>query len=183
MADKVSDACPDGCTFTNKVAGPRSVVPHAPAEHFRGWKVMAGVCRSAGDPGSLEAKPNGKYSNKAGADGGPPTQAECKDLCAAEDNCIGYAHSTAWCLLYGPGLHETADGDVWAADNHDATTITQTKPNPAYICGVKEEETTVTPEESTTVTPVTQDDDDSDDDPSDSGVMVVFSLLLTSLLQ
>jgi hypothetical protein len=27
--------------------------------------------------------------------------------------------------------------DVWTGDYHPATAVTQTKPNPAYICGVK----------------------------------------------
>ena len=60
------------------------------------------------------------------------------DHCEAEADCIGYAHAdNSWCLNYGPNLHDVEDDSVWTGDNHVATTITQTKPNPAYICGVK----------------------------------------------
>jgi len=98
---------------------------------------MAGVCRSDTPDGEdAPAKPNGRYSKTAGADGGPATQEECKDHCAAAENCIGYAHAdNSWCLNYGPGMNIT--DAVWTGDSHPATTITQTKPNPAYICGVK----------------------------------------------
>jgi hypothetical protein len=79
------------------------------------------------------------------------TQEECMNICAEETDCIGYAHSTGWCLIYGAGLDAQdgvdyidpdVDGDdgIWWADSHSATTITQTKPNVMYICGVKNDE-------------------------------------------
>jgi hypothetical protein len=129
--EKVADECPAGCTFVPAVTSARVVVVHAPAEIYDGWTVNAGVCRADGG-----AKPNGRYTNSAGADGGPPTQSECKDFCAAAENCIGYAHSTAWCLNYGPDMNTT--DEVWTGDNHPATTITEYKVNPAYICGEKD---------------------------------------------
>jgi len=136
-AKQVAANCPDGCKFT---AAPKAVTvkePHAPIIHIDGYKHWAGVCRGPGDPTSVEAKPNGKYSNSAGANGGKPTQEECAAACTAEPKCIAYSHSTAWCLLYGEGVHATADGNIWTADNHPNTKVTQTKANLQYICGVK----------------------------------------------
>jgi hypothetical protein len=78
---------------------------------------------------------NGKYSNTAGA-AGELTELECANACDAEQNCVGYAHSTAWCIVYGPGVNDTAGAD-WTADTHASTSITGTKPNVAYICQVK----------------------------------------------
>jgi len=191
MDAKVSDTCPSGCTFTAAVRACKVVVDHAPAIQFDGWRVMAGVCRSAGDPGSLEAKPNGRYTNSAGANG-VATQEECKDFCAAEPDCVGYAHSTAWCLIYGPGLDvldEGEESELWYSDSHSATTITQTKPNPAYICGVKVDDPTegpTAPADSTTEGPTADpadDEEDEDEDDVDSGAMIAASFLLTSLLQ
>jgi hypothetical protein len=58
--------------------------------------------------------------------------------CEAEPTCVGYAHSTAWCVVYGEDIHKTP-GDKWTSDNHASTTITDvTKPNAAYICVVKD---------------------------------------------
>jgi len=164
--DKTSDNCPAGCTYTKEVKAAKVVVLHEPAEQYPGWRVMAGVCRSEGDASSLEAKPNGRYSNNCGKDGGKATQKECMEHCAAEPDCIGYAHSSAWCLNYGPGLHEKGDPEVWTGDNHAATTITQTKENPAYICAVKDDSADPVAEQSI----------------SRRGAMVAISLWLTSFL-
>jgi hypothetical protein len=58
------------------------------------------------------------------------------NACNAEPTCVGYAHSTAWCVVYGPEIHETP-GDKWTSDEHTETTIVSTKPNIAYVCGKK----------------------------------------------
>lgn len=130
---QISSNCPDGCVFTAAPKSPKVVVPHAPAVRKDGWSVKSGACRGPGNE-----KVNGKYSNSAGANGGRLTQVECAEACEAEAKCAGYAHSTAWCVVYGPGINETGGAD-WTADTHAAVTITGTKPNEAYICVVKDE--------------------------------------------
>lgn len=128
---QISTNCPDGCTFTAKVAGAATPkVPHAPALALTGYNAKAGACR-----GPDNSKVNGKYSNTAGASG-KLTEQECHAACEAEAECLGYAHSTAWCVVYGPGIDETP-GAKWTSDKHASTTITGTKPNIAYICQVK----------------------------------------------
>lgn len=90
---------------------------------------MSGACRGGSD---FTDKVNGKYSNTAGADG-RLTQEECAEACLAEPDCVGYAHATAWCVVYGPGVHDTP-GEDWTSDEHVEVAITGTKPNPSYIC-------------------------------------------------
>jgi hypothetical protein len=179
MAEKTSDLCPTGCTFTAAVTAAKVVVTHSKAEQYDGWTHMAGVCRSdtpAG--GDMAAKPNGRYSKTAGANGGPATQKECKDHCAAHDDCIGYAHAdNSWCLNYGPGLNIT--DSVWSADYHPATTITQTKVNPAYICGVKDDKTA----EVVTDAATTTEPDKVEQSACRYGAMTALALGLTTLWQ
>jgi hypothetical protein len=136
---KTAVMCPEGCTFTAEVRAANVAVVHSAAVQRNGWTILAGVCRSEGDAMTVESKPNGRYSKTAGANGGPATQSECMDHCASEKDCIGYAHAdNSWCLLYGPNMHDVGSSTVWTSDNHVAVTITQTKPNPAYICGTKD---------------------------------------------
>jgi hypothetical protein len=168
--DKTADLCPEGCTYVGEVKATRATTYHSPVVQREHWTHMAGVCRSEGDAASLEAKPNGRYSKTAGtcdSDGvcAPATQEQCMDHCAVEPDCIGYAHGEAynagnnandnsWCLNYGPNLHDVeVDDPIWISDNHLATTITQTKPNPAYICGVKDAAWFTTAAPATTVAP------------------------------
>jgi len=135
MAEKTSDMCPDGCTYTGEVKAAKVVTVHSKAEQYEGWTHMAGACRGPTPDGEdAPSKVNARYS-KTYVDGGPGTQRECKDSCAEDANCIGYAHAdSSWCVIYGPGMNIT--DSAWTADYHPATTITQTKPNAAYICGV-----------------------------------------------
>jgi hypothetical protein len=175
---KTADACPDACTYTGEVKATKVVTVHSTVIQRDGWTHLAGVCRSEGDATSLEAKPNGRYSKTAGANGEPATQEECMDHCAAEKDCIGYAHAdNAWCLNYGPNLHDVEDDSVWTGDNHVATTITQTKANPAYICGVK----------CTHMSCPNKAEDEAEKDLESSmcwrGAMVTLSLWLTNFLQ
>jgi hypothetical protein len=134
--DRVAENCPEGCTYTAKPRGPKNPpVAHAPDIKLPGWDpAQSGACRGGAD---FTGKVNGKYTNTAGADGGTPTQQECAELCLADKNCVGYAHSTAWCLAYGPDVHKgpgTEDGGLWTSDNHEEVVITGTKVNIAYIC-------------------------------------------------
>ena len=72
---------------------------------------QSGACRGGAD---FSGKVNGKYSNTAGAEENL-TQLECAEACVAEETCVGYAHSTAWCVVYGPGIDEgigTEDGGL-----------------------------------------------------------------------
>jgi hypothetical protein len=135
--EQIADKCPDGCKFTAAPKAAKVTIPHAPIIDIDGYIHWAGVCRGPGDPQSTDAKPNGKYSKKAGVNGGVATQGECAAACTTEPKCIAYAHSTSWCLIYGEGVDATADGEIWNADNHPNTKVTQTKANPAYICGLK----------------------------------------------
>jgi len=133
-SDRNQSACPAGCTFTAAPKAPRPVVPHEGDIGLPGWdSAMSGACRGGAD---FTDKVNGKYSNTAGANG-RLTQAECATACLDEPGCIGYAHSKAWCVVYGPGVDEGIgtenDGD-WTTDTHVSTSITGTKVNPAYIC-------------------------------------------------
>lgn len=131
-SDRTDENCPDECTFEPKPTPPTDKTPHPGDIGLPGWDAaMSGACR--GGPEFTE-KINGKYSNSVGS--GPDsklTQEECAEACLAEDQCIGYAHSTAWCVVYGLDLHETP-GDGWTGDNHAAVVITGTKVNDAYIC-------------------------------------------------
>jgi hypothetical protein len=104
-SDRIADNCPEGCVYAAKPKGPRNPpVAHAPNIKLPGWDpAQSGACRGGAD---FSGKVNGKYSNTAGAEGGAPTQLKCAEACIAEDNCIGYAHSTAWCVVYGPEIHE-----------------------------------------------------------------------------
>lgn len=135
-ADRVAENCPEDCTYSAKPKGPRNPpVAHAPDIKLPGWDpAQSGACRGGAD---FSGKVNGKYSNTAGADGGALTQQECAEACVAEENCIGYAHSTAWCVVYGPGVHlgiGTEDGGLWTSDVHEEVAITGTKVNIAYLC-------------------------------------------------
>jgi len=97
---------------------------------------MSGCCRGA-DAAGEAVKIQGKYSKTAGKDGGIATQEECAAACDAEPTCLGYCHGTPWCVIYGEGIHKTAQ-EPWAGDEHEsAGPIVTTKPNPTYICGVK----------------------------------------------
>jgi hypothetical protein len=189
---KTADMCAPGCVYTPAVKAAKVVTLHSAVIQRNGWKHMAGVCRSEGDATSAEAKPNGRYSKTAGADGGPATQEECMDHCAAEKHCIGYAHAdSSWCLNYGPNLHDVGDGSIWVGDNHVATTITQTKANPAYICGVKCTHMSC-PNAEDEADKEAEDEADKAEDEADKdlessmcwrGAMVTLSLWLTNFLQ
>jgi hypothetical protein len=135
-SDRIAENCPEGCIYTAKPRGPRNPpVAHAPDIKLPGWEpAQSGACRGGDD---FSGKVNGKYSNTAGAEGGPLTQLECAEACLAEDNCVGYAHSTAWCVVYGPEVHlgiGTEEGGPWTSDNHEEVAITGTKVNIAYLC-------------------------------------------------
>jgi hypothetical protein len=96
---------------------------------------MSGACRAD----EVGVKVNGRYSKKAGAGGVPATQLECKDHCAADNDCLGYAHQdNGWCLNYGPGLNVT--DATWTADNGVVAAIEIANGNVQYICGVKVDE-------------------------------------------
>ena len=135
---QIASNCPTGCTFKAAVRAVKTVVAHAPAIPKAGYKVWSGACR-----GPTNAKVNGKYSNTAGASGGSLTQEECAAACDAETKSVGYAHSTAWCVVYGAGI-DISPGVGWTSDTHVQTTISITKVNPAYICVVKLPATTTT---------------------------------------
>jgi hypothetical protein len=128
---QIANNCPAGCTFKAAVRAVKTVVAHAPAIPMAGYTVWSGACR-----GPTNAKVNGKYSKTAGASGGVLTQEECAAACNAETTCVGYAHSTAWCVVYGADIDVTPGAD-WTSDKHVQTTISMTKKNPAYICAVK----------------------------------------------
>lgn len=133
---RTAENCPTDCVFTAKPKGPRNPpVAHAPDIKLPGWDpAQSGACRGGSD---FSGKVNGKYSNTAGAGGTPPTQLECAEACVAEENCVGYAHSTAWCVVYGPEVHSgigTEEGGLWTSDNHEEVAITGTKVNIAYVC-------------------------------------------------
>jgi len=127
---RIEDNCPEGCVYTPAPTAPKPKPPHAGDIKLPGWgSAMSGACRGGTD---FTDKVNGKYSNTAGADG-PLTQQECASACLDEPTCVGYSHSTAWCVVYGPVIHETV-GEFWTSDNHEEVTITGTKANPSYIC-------------------------------------------------
>lgn len=135
-SDRIAENCPKDCAFTAKPNGPRTPpVAHAPDIKLPGWEpAQSGACRGGAD---LSGKVNGKYSNTAGSEGGPPTQLECADACLNEESCVGYAHSTAWCIVYGSDAHlgfGTEEGGLWTSDNHEEVVITGTKVNIAYLC-------------------------------------------------
>jgi hypothetical protein len=197
-AQKTASMCPEGCVYTAEVQAVKVSAVHSKVVQRGGWEHMAGVCRSEGDAMSVEAKPNGRYSKTAGENGAPATQEECMDHCEAEPDCIGYAHAdNSWCLNYGPNLHDVGESTIWTGDNHVATTITQTKPNPAYICGVKVPTSAPTPAPTldptpaptptpTTATPTTkadQADVEQTQSMSWRGAMLTLSFWLTSFLQ
>lgn len=133
-ADRLAEKCADPCVFVPAPTVPKPKPPHAGDIMLPGWnKAMSGACR--GGPDSTD-KPNGKYSNTAGADG-KLTQEECAAACLDEPECVGYSHATAWCVVYGPGVHNgigTGEGGAWTTDEHVEAGITGTKPNPSYIC-------------------------------------------------
>jgi len=128
--DRTAEFCPQGCKFTPAPTVPKTTTPHAPDIGLPGWNsAMVGACRGGAD---FTSKVNGKYSNSAGAFG-KLSQIECAEACLSEPDCVGYAHSTSWCVVYGPNIHLTP-GDGWTGDLHEETTITGSKVNPAYIC-------------------------------------------------
>lgn len=131
-SERTDENCPDNCTFKPAPTPPSNKPPHAGDIKLPGWKTaMSGACRGGPD---FTDKVNGKYSNSVGSlDGGKLTQAECAQACLDEPECVGYSHSTAWCVVYGRNLHETP-GTGWTSDNHEAVEITGTKANAAYIC-------------------------------------------------
>jgi len=128
--EMISDNCLSGCTFTAAVSGPSTVSYHAPTIEDDNYEVKSGACRSPDGN-----KVNGKYSNTAG-ENGQLTQAECMQECDSEPTCAGYAHSTSWCVVYGPEIDESP-GDDWTSDEHTDTTIGAMKVNVAYVCAVK----------------------------------------------
>jgi len=129
--DRVVDKCPEECEFTAAHSVPKTSPPHDVDIKIPGWNpALSGACR--GGPTHTD-KVNGKYSNSAGANGGTLTQEECATACVYEDECIGYAHSTDWCIVYGATIHENVD-DLWAGDLHEAVDISGTKANPSYLC-------------------------------------------------
>jgi len=131
-SDRTDENCPDSCTFKPKPEPPQNKPPYPGGVNFIGWKTaMSGACRGGID---FTDKVNGKYSNSAGsAEGGKLTQEECAQACLDEIECVGYSHSLAWCVVYGPNLHDTP-GELWTSDQHEAVEITGTKDNPSYIC-------------------------------------------------
>jgi hypothetical protein len=109
----------------------------------------------------------------------------------AGDVCTGYAHSTAWCILYGEDIcnvpaelsASTAEGRYkktgWEGycEDHDDHTITQRKPNSAYICVVKGPTYGTVPATTDNVDPTTSSTDRR-------GIMVaLFSLWLACFFQ
>ena len=125
--------CPAPCLYQEAPTLPKPKPPHPGDIRLPGWQpAMSGACRGEADQTD---KVNGKYTNigGSGADG-KLTQQECAKACLGEGpDCVGYAHSTAWCVMYGPGIHDTP-GEGWTSDQHTATATTGTKPNPSYIC-------------------------------------------------
>jgi len=179
-AERIAENCPEGCTYAAKPRGPKNPpVAHAPDIKLPGWNpAQSGACRGGAD---FSGKVNGKYSNTAGADG-KLTQLECAEACVAEETCVGYAHSTAWCVVYGPGIHEgigTEEGGLWTSDNHEEIAITGTKVNIAYLC------VTGPPRVATTVADngggTKVDDEGGDEKDSDSGSSAMSKLIAIAL--
>ena len=131
-SNRTDENCPDNCTFQPKPTVPKIKSPHPGDIKLPGWKTaMSGACRGGPD---FTDKVNGKYSNSVGSGtDGKLTQEECAEACLDEVECIAYAHSTAWCVVYGPNVHDDP-GDGWTSDQHEAVEITGTKANPSYIC-------------------------------------------------
>jgi hypothetical protein len=182
--------CPAGCTYTPAVKGPKVKAVHEPTIQFDGWKHFGGVCRSGDltDDWTEMKVPNNRYTNKADTDGvaGPPSQTECKDFCAAEDDCIAYSHGTAWCLIYGPGLDDTTNAADWVGQTYPAMDVTQTKNNPSYICGVKCSKESSLPILKGNGCPSpssAKSDDPIKESVSQRGAMVALALWLTIFLQ
>ena len=122
--DRIETTCPHFCTFTAAPKPPKAKAPHAGDINLSGWNPsMSGACR--GGP-TFTDKPNGKYAPAL-------SQYDCAMACLAEDTCLGYSHASAWCVVYGPNIHETP-GEGWSSDNHEANEITGTKANISYIC-------------------------------------------------
>jgi len=154
QADTFAESdCPAGCTYT---AAPKQLkvrVPHAALIVLSGWDApMLGACRH-----NSTEKANAKYSNSAGADGTQLTQEECAKACEDEPTCVAYAHSTAWCLAYGPNIsqtpcsgahavapHKSGDTCNWVSDSHPEANVHQANGNVMYICVPK---STTTPGE------------------------------------
>lgn len=131
-SDRTDENCPDNCTFNPKPTPPKQKPPHPGDAKIPGWNAaMSGACRGGPD---FTDKVNGKYSNSMGSgEDDKLTQEDCAQACLDEMECIGYSHSTAWCVVYGPNLHDNP-GDGWTSDKHEAVEITGTKSNPSYIC-------------------------------------------------
>lgn len=193
MAEKTSTVCPAGCVYTKAVRAPKATVFHAKVTKVDGWEYYSGVCRSGPivDPAEY-IRPDTRDSNTAGAGGVPATNEECMQACVdAGDVCTGYAHSTAWCILYGEDIcnvpaelsASTSEGRYkktgWEGycEDHDDHTITQRKPNSAYICVVKGPTYGTVPATTDNVDPTTSSTDRR-------GIMVaLFSLWLACFFQ
>jgi len=127
-----------GCDGSAKGETPaKTVVIHEGIREQPGYSIyMSGCCRGHDSDGAA-VKIEGKYSKTAGIDGGIATQEECAAACNAESTCLGYCHGNPWCVIYGKGIHLTAEAP-WAGDDHENEgPIMTTKPNPTYICAVK----------------------------------------------
>lgn len=151
------DSCPDGCTWSAAPSSPSVKQPHPATDSIGGYKAVSGACRgtssinAAKDPPVLnQDRPN--YAYKKNADFPSfPTGTSPKDLAAAcdkIDGCVGF-HSGPWMSLFGPGINETdpvptnvPEGYIGAAGQGGilgTTTLNFTKPNPQYICFIKQE--------------------------------------------
>jgi len=193
-SDRIAENCPSDCVFMAAPKGPRNPpLAHAPDIRVPGWEpALSGACRGGED---FSGKVNGKYSNIAGAEGGAPTQLECAEACSAEENCVGYAHSTAWCVVYGPEIHlgiGTEEGGLWTSDNHEEVAITGTKVNIAYLCVTGPPRVTADTDAENDSKPESSKGTESSDDMSmqdDSGssvlfefTAIVFSILTTAVV-
>jgi len=144
-SEQVAANCPEGCTFARAPRPAKVQQIHEGLREQPGYsKYMSGCCRGVDDKGET-IKIDGKYSKIAGKDGGVATQEECAAACNAEDaregaKCLGYCHGNPWCVIYGPGIHSNVkDDDPWSAGYyyHEGP-IATSKPNPQYICAVKD---------------------------------------------
>lgn len=187
-SDRITENCPSDCVFASAPKGPKNPpVAHAPDIRLPGWDpAQSGACRGGAD---FSGKVNGKYSNTASADGGTPTQLECAEACLAEGNCVGYAHSTAWCIVYGPEIHlgiGTEEGGVWTSDNHEEVAITGTKVNIAYLCvtgppGVTADADAGTDAETESSEEIEPSDDMSMKDDSGGSLLFEFTAIVFSI--
>jgi len=170
----VAADCASGCTFVEPVKGLSLKTSHDPIIYLDGWQKEK---RSWGDNiGTLYPKGTNGACRVEGNGIKPVHSTWCKtDLCVASNGmsvglqegcaqacldtpsgtCVGYAHSTKYCVLY-TGLHLNiaaghpgtgpATPNVWAKNEQPVVpclsyenppsckTLDVAKPNPQYIC-------------------------------------------------